>query len=184
MTASTRTSSNNKKSVRICESNNITYPSDGLSLSERSPLHYSARELSQMKRDLLVSIGRRNMRSASFHGRGLESYIDGSYEHYQERREDYVMGVLELYDALQDTYSMDPQEDPVSLFAANKSKADRKEALRKGKQDEIEAGKVYKADKMISKKTTSSRGGRTKIFMASLVQGFRPKRAQSFARGA
>ena len=174
-----------KKSVRFCESNNIVHDNDGLTKKDRTPLHYSTVELSEMKRDVLLAIGKNKNRGTrggrSFHSRGLEHFMDDNFEFNADQRKDFLRDVVDLYNDVHDTAAMESDDNPVRQFSLGRSRYDRREAVKRAKQDEIEAAKVYKADKMRFKRTHSKRE-QTKTFVVSLVNGMRPRRLSSSAR--
>lgn len=170
------------KTVRFCEDCNTVHENaDGLTKAERKPLHYTAQELSQLKSDIYLDIGKfqSNPRYRGFHSRGLETLIDGNYEESLDHRQEYARELIELYEDVHDSDSMQAVENPLRQFAQARGRADRKEAARKAKQDEVEAWRVYKEDKMRFRRTTS-RGAVSKAFVVSVVQGLNPRRLSRF----
>ena len=77
------------------------------------------------------------------------------------------------------------QDDPLGLFAANKSKPSRKEALKRAKQDEMEAKKIYKSSKMLKWRNSNEKAtisSKSAAFMMSMVKGFRPSSIAKIAQ--
>ena len=138
-----------KQNVRICEDHNVVHQdADPLTKEERQPLHYSTKELAQIKSEIYLAIDKSQRQQGKggrrYHFRGLEPLVDGSYEDSMERKKDYAREVVEHYRDLLHDNVMEETSTSLSQFAASKSKADRKESLKKAMQDEIEASKVYK----------------------------------------
>ncbi|CAB9522183.1 expressed unknown protein [Seminavis robusta] len=155
---------------------------------EKEDVWYSPQELFNQKKEIFVAVQYKDTEKAdpNYNWRGLEHYQTGTPTFHLEKRQDFVCEFLSLQHDLLQREIME-QDDPLSLFAANKSKHNRKEANKRAKQDEAEANKIYKSSNLIHWRQNSNEKDTISAkmaFMMSMVKGFRPGNVSKFAQTA
>lgn len=153
------------------------------SIEERSSSdqQYSREELFEMKQEILFSkdLRDRDMIPPGYDWRGIEVIRDESLEALIKKRQKRIHEVLELQSDLRDLNSskhdgiaiVSAQERPLSECARANSKQSRKEAVKRGKQDEAAAKKVYEVRRLVWDSEMEAAFNRNASFVGSLLQG-------------
>jgi hypothetical protein len=155
-------------------------------LAEKQSVWYSGRELIEIRKDIQVALHFKDTETpiSNFDWRGLETHQTGANEEQVRKRQDFVSEFVTFhYELLCSEMHLNEQEEPLSQFSASKSKQSRKDALRRGKQDEATAKQVYRSSNVIQRRRSPNDkekvSSRRRSFMTSLVKGFRSERKAS-----
>ena len=150
--------------------------------ARRSPdQQYSREELFEMKREILFSkdLRDRDMIPLGYDWRGIELIRDEGLEEMINKRKKHIQEVLELQSDLRDlnisksddVARVAAQEVPLSECARANSKQARKEAVKRGKQDEVAAKKVYGVRKLVWEAEMEAEFSKHASFTGALLQG-------------
>lgn len=169
----------------------------GFSKEDRQDMYFAPQELFQIKRDVIMAkqLYDENRMPAGYDWRGLESVRDGKTDDNLTKRQSLVEKVLRMQRDLQKGSQQDNNMDnnqqqeedcsSIRVLVKAQSKPEKKLAVKRGKQDEKEAKKIYKRDKKIAGEsngaTTSPKidNKRAASVMKSLVHGFQQSRGSS-----
>ena len=141
---------------------------------------YSREELFEIKQSILFSkdLRDRDMIPSGYDWRGLEIIRDEGLEALIKKRQKRILEVLELQRDLRELSStktgiaaVAQQETPLGECARANSKQSRKEAVKRGKQDESAAKKVYGVKKLVWDSVQAAAFNKNTSFVGSMMRG-------------
>lgn len=140
---------------------------------------YSREELFEMKQSILFSkdLRDRDMIPSGYDWRGLEIVRDEGLEALIKKRQKRILEVLELQRDLQELSTknglaaLTQHETPLGECARANSKQSRKEAIKRGKQDESAAKKVYGVKRLVWDSAQEAAFTKNTSFLGSMLQG-------------
>jgi hypothetical protein len=172
---------NDHKRVRFNDDVTIHEDSTGpTTFVERHGVWYSYQELIDIKKDVQVALHFKDSEAPvpDYDWRGLETHLAGAVPEQTRKQQDFVSEFLSFhYELLCSEVLLHEQDEPLRQFSASKSKQSCKDALRRAKEDELTAKKVYRSMHVTQSRRSSNDdkilSPRRKSFMTSLVKGFR-----------